>query len=154
MAQASNFLKLVGHDDPHVVGAWQRDAAARAIAQENRAASRAEASLEPTDPRWILAARTYASLEGSTLTPEKRARLQRTAERIGVRPFDANVIIAIVQDQARRGESIDAALPTLNLLENPAPTGRRREQSPLLWIAAMAGGVVAAMILIRWFIGN
>ncbi len=154
MGQASNFLKLVGHDDPHVAGAWQRDAAARAIAQENRAASRAEPSLEPTDPRWILAARTYASLEGSTLTPEKRARLQRTAERIGVRPFDANVIIAIVQDQARRGEPLDAALPTLNLLEKPEPHTRQREAPALLWITAIASGLVLATILIHWFIGG
>ena len=57
----------------------------------------------PTDPRWILAVRTAEMLEGAILRPEKRDGLTRLGTTLGLSLFDANLIIAIVQDQARRG---------------------------------------------------
>ena len=61
------------------------------------------------DPRWVLAVRVAEQLEGALLSPEKRHRLIRTAVVIGLTAFDANLIIAIVQDQARRGHTGPAA---------------------------------------------
>ncbi|MEX2212795.1 MAG: hypothetical protein WD768_01620 [Phycisphaeraceae bacterium] len=58
---------------------------------------------EATDPRWVLALRTAESLDGSILSPEKREKLVRLGKVMGLTAFDANLVIAIVQDQARRG---------------------------------------------------
>ncbi len=55
------------------------------------------------DPRWVLAVRTAEMLEGTVLSPERRERIVRMAKLFGLTAFDANMIIAIVQDQARRG---------------------------------------------------
>jgi len=57
----------------------------------------------PTDPRWVLALRTAEALDGAVLPPERRDRLVRLGKLLGMTPFDANLVIAIVQDQARRG---------------------------------------------------
>lgn len=66
-------------------------------------------TLDATDPRWVLAVRTAAEMQGPLLTPEKRDRLVRMAKIMGLRPFDAHLIIAIVQDQARRGVPVLSA---------------------------------------------
>lgn len=60
------------------------------------------------DPRWVFAARAAIALRGgqaAILSPDKRRSLERLAGRMGLRPFDAALVIAIVQDAARRGES-------------------------------------------------
>lgn len=56
-----------------------------------------------SDPRWVLAVRTAELLQGNLLSPERRERIVRMARLFDLTPFDANMIIAIVQDQARRG---------------------------------------------------
>ncbi len=56
-----------------------------------------------SDPRWVLAVRTAELLQGNILGPERRERIVRMAKLFDLTPFDANMIIAIVQDQARRG---------------------------------------------------
>ena len=56
-----------------------------------------------SDPRWVLAVRTAELLQGDILTPECRERIVRMGKMFNLTPFDANMIIAIVQDQARRG---------------------------------------------------
>ncbi len=88
-------LRLVGASQPIA-----ESPAAKAIARENRAASLA-GDLNPTDPRWLLAARTRAELQGASLTADRRERLLGLAHDLGMRPFDANLVIAIVQDEAR-----------------------------------------------------
>ena len=55
------------------------------------------------DPRWVLAVRTAECLQGNILSPERRERIIHMARMFDLTPFDANMIIAIVQDQARRG---------------------------------------------------
>ncbi|MEM6334798.1 MAG: hypothetical protein AAF823_15800 [Planctomycetota bacterium] len=60
-------------------------------------------TLAANDPRWVLAIRTAHELDQTTLVPEKRQKLVRLGRSLGLNPFDANLIIAIVQDQARRG---------------------------------------------------
>jgi len=47
--------------------------------------------------------RTAELLQGNILSPERRERIIRMARLFDLTPFDANMIIAIVQDQARRG---------------------------------------------------
>jgi hypothetical protein len=62
-----------------------------------------------TDPRWVLAVAAARQLEGGRagiLTQEGRAHVLRIARLLGLRPFDAALVIAIVQDAARRGEPL------------------------------------------------
>lgn len=110
-----------------------------------------------TDARWVFAARVAQSLEGhsaAVLTPEKRDRLMKVAEVIGLRPFDANLIIAIVQDSVRCGlEPLSKS--TADRLMMVAGPGRSRAPSApwsrvmvVAWAAML--GVMGATALIRW----
>lgn len=66
----------------------------------------AVASLEPGDARWVFAVRVAAAIEGeraAVITPGKRDRLMKLAKMLGLRDFDATLIIAIVQDSVRCG---------------------------------------------------
>ncbi len=140
-------LRLVGSDDGEAVTSWL---AARDVADENRAAA-GNSSLDPTDPRWVLAARTHSQLQGSTLTPERRDRVLRTARQLGVRPFEANVIIAIVQDHARRGESLSTAADTLKMLRDPCAERNSHPAWPR-WVATGITAFAANALLIWWLI--
>jgi hypothetical protein len=68
-----------------------------------RNAPRPTALQGSADPRWVLAVRTAELLQGDILTPECRERIVRMGRMFNLTPFDANMVIAIVQDQARRG---------------------------------------------------
>jgi len=91
-----------------------------AIAQANREASRIGLgprffdSLEETrratpallsdDARWVFAVRVKREIQGgkaAIIAPESRKRLLKLANRLGLRNFDANLVIAIVQDDSR-----------------------------------------------------
>ncbi|MFU8828856.1 MAG: hypothetical protein ACNA8P_05405 [Phycisphaerales bacterium] len=76
------------------------------IEQENRKS----ATLSPDDARQIVAMRIARALEGgraAILTPDIRHDIVTEARRMGLRPFDANLIIAIVQDRARCAQPTD-----------------------------------------------
>lgn len=60
---------------------------------------------QPEDPRLILARRTVELLEGEILRPEKREQLMKLGRVLGLSAFDATLVIAILQDRARRGIS-------------------------------------------------
>ena len=62
-----------------------------------------EPIVDPVDPRWVLALHTAKGLQGALLDPGKRQRLLRLGRVLGLTPFEANLVIAIIQDQARRG---------------------------------------------------
>ena len=74
------------------------------VERENRSA----AGLSAVDARALLGEATAAALDGgraAILSPERRRRLVAIGERLGVRAFDANLVIAVVQDRVRRGEN-------------------------------------------------
>lgn len=109
------------------------------------------------DPRWVLAVMTSEALEGSLLPPEKRERIVRTAERWGLTPFDANLIIAVVQDQARRGVAAGArpaaAEPMLRTISavqqaEAAPPSPLRTKLRLAWIVLGLLGLELAILAI------
>lgn len=134
----------------------QASQARRAVTQAN-VESAYDATLDPNDPRWLVAVETAQSLEGSLLTFERRRRILALAQRVGVRPFDANLIIAAVQDRARRGEPIASAMSTVALT---APASRRRagllsrEALPYTAtaIAAVILHVVGAWAVVRFWL--
>jgi hypothetical protein len=115
----------------------------------------------PTDPRWVLALRTAESLQGALITPEKRQRLVRLGQSMGLTAFDANLVIAIVQDQARRGYAADycptagelqlqmVPLPRLSSVRHNFP-GRRA----LMLSITIAGILAAEIAFFRWILGG
>lgn len=86
---------------------------------------RGQAIRGTADPRWVLAVRASEQLQGATLTPPSRDRLVRMAQTLGLTAFDAHLIIAVVQDQARRGYAPSfcptAGEPQLRMVPLPAP---------------------------------
>ena len=107
-----------------------------------------------TDPRWVLAVRAAEQLQGATLTPPARDRLVRMAKAFGLTAFDANLIIAIVQDQARRGYAPafcpTAGEPQLRMV--PLPTPRTWPRVRLVRVTAFFGVLIAAeLIMLLWY---
>jgi hypothetical protein len=109
--------------------------------------------LATSDARWVFAARVASQIEGgraAILRPERRDRLMRTARALAIRPFDASVIIALVQDTARRGETPPGYPPlTPGLAEAlravPGPErGAGSGQARVLGVATLAGALLAA----------
>lgn len=92
-------LRLVGLDASDVAPAAPTRPRIAEVAKENLAAS----VLSPFDARLIFAQQVEANLEGgraAILRPQRRRELVTQARRLGLRPFDANLVIAIVQDAA------------------------------------------------------
>ena len=134
--------------------------ARREVEQEVRAA----ASLAPGDSRRILALRVMESLEGgraAILRPEARHQVLSLATSLGLRAFDANLVIAIVQDGARRGEtSLDADGESRLQLVGGGTIERGRRRRVMMHnvavnlIAAGVLGVGVAAVLIAWILGH
>lgn len=76
----------------------EADRARRSVAAENVRA----AGVDETDARWLLAQHTAGMLESGRgrLRPERRRQLHEVATRLGLRAFDTNLVIAVVQDAA------------------------------------------------------
>ena len=119
-------------------------------------------ALEPTDPRWVLAVRAAYMIQGgraAILRPGDRRHLHRLASYMGIRPFDANLIIAIVQDAARSGDASSArvrlgpeAAERLAMLHHEdEPAKAAHAMSPLALLLASSGvAAVLAAAAIRW----
>ena len=156
-AKSNPMLRLVNADTwPRATSLSQvhNGTPRSAVMVENHAA----AGLCATDARWVLAVRATQSLEGGragVLSPEKRRRLIAFATGMGLRPFDANLIIAIVQDAARTGagplslevESRLRILPEANTVRKPA--------SPWMLIAlSSVAGALIASVIIGWILSG
>lgn len=145
----------------------RRAALAKQVGSENRRA----ASLANADARRIMAQRVAECLDGGRagiLVPERRRALIGTAERLGLRRFDANLIIAIVQDRFRRGllgasgAAMDDRLELISIeprerIPHPALSERRRERfwsAVRLFLAAMAISGILTVWLVNWLTGN
>ena len=120
------------------------------VAQENREAS----ALSAVDPRWVFAVQVAGSIEGgraAILPPARRQRLISIAAGLGLRVFDANLIIAVVQDGIRSGEGglsreVEARLAFIRGAAPSAPAGRTA--ALILLTAAIALGIFC--VLARW----
>lgn len=108
-------LRLVGRDEPApgrtTDGERPRPLSAvnarRDVARENHAA--AVSSITEQDVRLLFAGEVKQCVEGgraAILRPERRRALFERADALGLRAFDANLVIAIVQEAARRGEDV------------------------------------------------
>lgn len=117
----------------------------------------AAAPLEAGDARWIFTVRVAAAIEGeraAVLTPEKRERLLKLARLLGLRDFDAALIIAIVQDSARCGLSplgqTTAERVAMVRMPQSASTDRDEPWQWFIrsaWVSAL--GALGALVLVR-----
>lgn len=153
-------------------------ASREAVAQANHAASRlglgprfldsleetrrANPALIADDARWVFAVRVRREIQGGVaaiIDPVARKRLLKLSNRLGLRDFDANLIIAIVQDDARRFPS---ALPVPSpeshaSLRLVRPSVIPSEQPSALavlarWSAAVGLAGVMAFAAARWIV--
>lgn len=127
------------------------------VARENLLAS----TLAPGDARWLMAVRVASLLEGGRaafLSQERRRALMVEGARVGLRPFDTSLIIAIVQDNARHGRTAlgEECRSMLTLVGQTH--GRQVGLEPGRMVSAiLAGlvlGVVWAYLLIAWVLGR
>jgi hypothetical protein len=111
-------------------------------------------TFDPTDARWQLATETQRALQGAVLAFEDRRRLLALANRLGIRAFDANLILALVQDRARRGEPLEAAAATIEMIPKPLEhvSGRKHRDWTPIWIAALLVAMAVDALLIAWMI--
>ena len=127
----------------------------KAVAHEMLLAreSARDRTFDPTDARWKVATETQRALQGAVLSFEDRRRVLALAHRLGIRPFDANLIVALVQDRARRGEALEGIAPTLALLpvqETPAKSSAFRRGVAGAFVGAVIAAVAADAVLIFW----
>ena len=113
------------------------------IALENRLAAGRQ-DLGHQNPYWRLAGDVAGALDGAVLTPERRRGLIEEARRLGMREFDANLVIAVVQDRARRGEHITSVNGPIAVLASKTQP-RRIDFVPILLLASAAGLAVGAV---------
>lgn len=157
IASARPTLRLVNADPASDVasltpGNVRAERRARSVESENRSA----ASLSVDDARVIFAAEVSGQLQGgfvAILTPERRQRLMHRAGKLGLRPFDANLIIAIVQDRARAGEFTADASDDVRLGMIRAADGGHDVRRPGVWMLTLIAVCLAAAIfctLVLW----
>lgn len=105
--------------------------------------------LTQNDPRWALAIRTYQSLDGEMLSPEKREKLIRLGKTLNLTLFDTNLIIAIIQDRARRNQTPEDAISTLEMIR-PVSHKRKYRRSWLIagWCSLII--IIEFMVLYFW----
>lgn len=124
--------------------------ALRDVEAENRSA----AAIPYSDARWIFAADVAKSLEGgkaAILRPARRRSLVAKAVKCGLRPFDANLVIAVVQEGVRSGAGSLGRATAERLAIIPAPV-KPAGWSPVWRIAiSLALGSAMAMMLARLF---
>lgn len=130
-------------------------AARRRVASENHAAAR----LDPHDARWAFAVRVTHTMEGGRsgiLAPERRHRLVSQARAAGLREFDANLIIAIVQDSVRSGQApLGPDTESRLTLVRPPSGSAGSARAPLVrvLVATVVAAAALLAILIRWVLG-
>ncbi|MCB9838361.1 MAG: hypothetical protein H6813_03400 [Phycisphaeraceae bacterium] len=123
------------------------------VVRENRAASQ----IPPLDAQAIFSRSIADQLDGgraALLTPERRERLVALGRRLGMNQFNANLVIAQVQDAARRGEDLSkpAVQARLDLVQETLH--RKRMIGAGVAIAAMLLAMGMFMALIGWVQGG
>lgn len=121
----------------------------REIALENRLAA-GSSELHPKSPHLEFAGRIAEAMQGEVLAPEAREELVHQARSLGLRPFDAHLVIAVVQDRRRRGESLDDITGPLAVLGGRE--SRRGPTNERVVLAGTALGIAASLLIVfvRW----
>lgn len=111
-------------------------------------------ALTSTDARWVLAVLCSCWLEGGAaaiLTPAKREKLMRAARSMGLRLFDASLIVAIVQDDARHGmPGLSAEAQQRLAMIRPAAQKKPQANLRLAACVTLLLAAALAMTLAAW----
>lgn len=132
-----------------------RGQAATSSSERNIGHRTEPAAIKPTDARWVFAVRVAVAIEGeraAVLTPEKRERLLRVSAVLGLRPFDANLIIAIVQDSIRCGLDPlgQATSERVAMIRDPAQALRDESWAWFIKAACVSAlGAAGALVLVK-----
>ena len=120
-----------------------------AIAAENRASARYGPL--PTDPNVLLASEIASRMEGCVMPASAREDILDQAGRMGIRRFDASLLMALLQDRARRGEALHGlAIPFKVRQEQPVSIPHA---SLARWLSALLVGGSIAVLAIGWLLG-
>lgn len=108
-----------------------------------------------TDPRWVLAISTAQMMQGSVLPPTKREALMSQGKSMGLSPFDCSLVLAIIQDRARRGIAVEqcpaasesqlALIPLPPMRSFQSALGAHPKRTLLI-----ASGLLALQCLLIW----
>lgn len=108
-----------------------------------------------TDPRWVLAISTAQMMQGDVLPPNKRETLMSQGKAMGLSPFDCSLILAIIQDRARRGIALDqcpsasesqlALIPLPPMRSFKSAIGKNPKRTILI-----ASGLFVLQVLLIW----
>lgn len=112
--------------------------------------------LSASDARWVMAVRVAASLQGgraAILTPTLRHKLVARAVASGLREFDANLIIAIVQDAARTTGAPLSRDVADRLRYVRGQRARQRSIAVSIFSSAVIA-MVAFVVLVGWILGG
>jgi hypothetical protein len=134
-------------------GAAPDAAARRAVATENLLSvniSRAEVADE-------FARAVAGSLQGgraALLTPELRRKLVAGAVKEGMRPFECHLVVAAVQDAARRGEiEVGGSLPADSAGDADPQQIERDARTAIIMILCVAALTIAVFAsLVSWIL--
>jgi hypothetical protein len=123
------------------------------IARENLAS--AETGPGPTDQRLLVIEEIVRRLQGTLITPEDRTALLAFGRTRGVRCFDMNLLIAMVQDRVRRGERPAGLELAHTRAPSPSSGGTVRVIDPasrvvLRLIMALLGAAALTMLAAGW----
>ncbi|MFN0011548.1 MAG: hypothetical protein ACKVS8_07880 [Phycisphaerales bacterium] len=123
--------------------------ARHAVAKANILAS----GMSPLDARWVLARRVSEQLDGgraAILPPDRRQALVAAGVRLGLREFDVNLVIAIVQDGRRIGKGAlnPQVEARLKMVPEAAPLPASRISGWLPVMAAVLGLLVCAALVL------
>lgn len=125
------------------------------VERENRAA----AAMSALDARWVFAVQVAREIEMSgapragVLAPERRRNLVKLATRLGLRQFDANLVIAIVQDGCRsEGDGLSREVSDrLTLVRSATARNGLSVRELAAWLVASAClAVTIGLALTKW----
>ena len=119
-----------------------------AITEENNAS--ANHGPLPTDPNVLLLSEIARQIQGTMLSANGRRIVLARAEQLGIRAFDASLLIAVAQDRARRGESLSSSsMPFHPTRVSAVPSANRMTA---LWLGAITLGGLFAALGANWLI--
>ena len=107
--------------------------------------------LEARDPRWVFAVQVRQRMVGPLLRPSDRRALCRLGGVLGLREFDCHLIIALVQDRARRGEGLAEAVGALAAMPLPSCAAPRWAMWRVAWLSIAALVVEGGAVWLAWW---
>ena len=130
----------------------QLDETRSRVALENRLAADSR-ELLPDSPHLTLANQVASRLQGAMLAPEDRAVLVDEARRMGIREFDSHLVMAVVQDRARRGEGMDDLRGPLSMFTASPASSVSNHLRIVIAAVGLGLAIGTATLFVRWLTG-